>query len=417
MAKFAYVAWNAQGKEIKGEIDGASSADALQKIRAQGFFPTSIAEARGKTAGGPAAGRKMSFSLGSGVSRKQLTLFTRQLATLQEAGLPIVRSLKTLERQVKKASRMKTILLELAESVEGGASFSEALAQYPNVFDKLFVNMVKAGEAGGVLDTILERLADFLEKSERLRRRVIGALIYPITVLIVAFIIVGGLMIFVVPQFRDLFQKLEVPLPWVTDALLNFSDFLKRHFYLPIAIPIAGWITVVAFRSTPQGRVTIDRVKLAFPGLGVIANKATISRFTRTLGTLIASGVPILEALSIVKDAAGNEVVSRAIGKIHDSIREGESIAEPLRHSGICDAMVVDMIDVGEETGELDKMLMKVADKYDEEVDVAVDALMKVFEPALIVTLGVIIGTTVIALFYPLVTMINTLSQKTGGAH
>jgi type IV pilus assembly protein PilC len=288
-------------------------------------------------------------------------------------------------------------------------TFSEALGKHPKAFDKLYVNMVRAGEIGGVLDAILQRLADFREKAMRLKKRVIGAMIYPVAVVVVAGGILFGILKWIVPKFLKMFDELGVEVPLPTRILMAFGDFVNHKWYW-IPIIIGGMIVMMkAIGATSGGRYVIDKIKLKLPLFGTIINKSTIARFTRTLGTLVASGVPILEALNITKETAGNAVITRALGHVHDSIREGESIAEPLAQSKICDDMVVNMIDVGEETGDLDKMLLKIADQYDEDVDVAVASLTSLIEPIMIIFLGVAVGFIVISLFLPLISLMSSV--------
>jgi type IV pilus assembly protein PilC len=423
MPVFQFEAMNNAGAEVKDEIEAASSEEAISKIRGLGYFPTSVKE-KGKGGrlgqllggGAPAKGKPKkkgkTFTIG-GVSAKKLTQFTRQLSTLQDAGLPILRSIRILEGQMKPGV-LKNALIDVGDDIEGGSSLSEAMAKHPRVFDRLYTNMVKAGETGGVLDTILQRLADFREKSQRLKRRVIGAMIYPIMVILVAAGIVTFIMISIIPKFRDIFKEFEVKLPAATEALITVSDIFRQYWYLLPAVPIGLIVLVKLIKKNRSGRYAIDKIKLKMPVVGPILNKTAISRFARTLGTLIASGVPILEALNIVRDTAGNEVIASAVSRVHDSIREGESIAGPLKQSRVCDDIVVNMIDVGEETGDLDKMLLKVADNYDEEVDVLVAGLISLLEPLLILFLGGTVGFIVIALFMPLVTLISSLGQGGG---
>jgi type IV pilus assembly protein PilC len=328
-----------------------------------------------------------------------------------DAGLPIVRSLKILGNQ-QKPGLLKNIVIEVSEDVETGSSFSEALAKHPKTFDKLYVNMVKAGEAGGVLDVILQRLAGFMERMEALKRKIIGASIYPAVVITIAVAVVLAIMTFIVPKFQEVFKQVKVPMPALTLMLMSISDVIKNYWWAIVATPFVFLFVIKAWGRTKGGRLTIDRIKLNAPLVGPIIKKSVISRFCRTLGTLLQSGVPILEALAIVKNATGNEVVSNAIGTVHDSIREGESIAEPLAACGVFDDIVINMIDVGEETGELDKMLLKIADNYDAEVDAAVSALMSVMEPILIVGLGFTVGFIVVALFLPLISLLEGIGQK-----
>ena len=349
---------------------------------------------------------------------KKLTLFTRQLSTLQDAGLPLLRSIQILEQQ-QKPGLLKSILGTVAEDVEAGSTLSDSMAKHPKAFDRLYTKMVNAGEIGGVLDIILQRLAQFMEKSQRLKRRVVGALIYPAAVIIIATLIVTGIMYFVIPKFQDIFNDFDVQLPGLTIWLINTSAWVAGNATPDQAVPGAVWIVLSPFiiygffkliRITTFGRAATDVVLCKIPVLGGLVKKTSVARFTRTLGTLIAAGVPILEAILITRGASGNYGFEKALTKVHDSIREGESFAGPLRESKAVDSIVVNMVDVGEETGDLDTMLMKVADNYDEEVDVAVQSLISLLEPALVVLLGVVVGTIVLALFLPLVSMIESVS-------
>ena len=410
MPVFVYEALDSQGQEVRGEIEAVSSEEAIVKIRNKSYFPTNVKEKavkRGQRAVG--SRKKRSFAIG-GVKAKQLCTFTRQLSTLQDAGLPIVRSLKILEEQ-QKPGVLKNQLAEVAEDVEGGATLSEALSKHPKTFDKLYVNMVRAGEAGGVLDSILERLAAFMEKSQRLKKQVISALIYPAAVISVAGLILAGIMVYIIPKFKEMFSDMRIDLPPLTMLLITISDWLKNYYYLIPLIPFSIFVFMKVVAANKTGRYIIDKIKLKIPLFGQIISKSTISRFCRTLGTLIASGVPILEALSIVKEASGNAVFENAIGRVHDSIREGENIVGPMAACKIVDAMVLNMIDVGEETGELDKMLLKIADTYDEDVDALVGGLMSLIEPLLIVFLGGAVGFIVVALFMPLITLMQNIGQ------
>ncbi len=409
MGVFAYEAVDAKGKKVKAEVEAANTQEAINKVHSMGYFPTNVKEKAG--AGGASNRQGVAKKKGSGfvlggVSQKHLTAFTQQLSILQDAGLPIVRSLKILEGQMKPCL-LKIIVGQVAEDVETGSSLSEAMGKHPKAFDRLYVNMIKAGEAGGVLDTILQRLAEFMEKAQKLRRKVIGASIYPAAVISVAVIIVSGIMVFVIPSFEKVFTDLGKQLPPLTDALLKLSRFVANYWFLIPGFPFGIMMGLKFIGKNKAGRIAIDKVKLGMPMFGTIVKKSTISRFCRTLGTLITSGVPILEALAIVKNAVGNEVIASAVQTVHDSIREGESIAEPLAATKVFDDLVINMIDVGEETGELDKMLIKVADNFDDEVDAAVGALMSILEPALIIGMGGTIGFIVIALFLPLVDLIK----------
>lgn len=412
MPLFKFEAMNAQGETVKDELEATNSEEAIQKIRGRNLFPTNVTEkaakkARQKKSATAPGESKKSLAIG-GVSAKALTTFTRQLSTLQDAGLPVVRSIKILEHQMKPGS-LKNSLIDVADDVESGSTFSEALAKHPRIYDKLYVNMIRAGEIGGVLDQILQRLADFREKSQRLKKKIIGAMVYPTVVIVVAGGIVTGIMIFIVPKFEKMFAEFDTELPGPTVMLMNVSNFLQHEWYVGLAVIFGAFVMLKAIGATKTGGFMLDTVKLKLPVFGVIIGKSTISRFARTLGVLISSGVPILEALSIVKETAGNAVVARAINNVHDSIREGESLAEPLAESKVCDDMVVNMIAVGEETGDLDKMLIKVADTYDDDVDTAVEGMTSLIEPVMIVVLGAMVGSIVIALFMPLIELMGSV--------
>ena len=423
MPTFAYEALNAAGKPQKGTIDAASNEEAVQRIKAQGYFPTAVREQKGKKAeegdkpGDAKKAKKKKGGVGFGrVKPKQLTLFTRQLSTLQDAGLPLLRSLQILESQLK-PGKMKNVLQGVCEEVEGGTSLSEAMSKYPSAFDRLFVKMVNAGEIGGVLDIILQRLAEFMEKSQRLKRKIRGAMVYPIVVILIAGIILTAIMVFIIPKFEEIFRDFGVKLPFLTVWLIDTSRWVAGNmpgqripgFIFVIIAPFVAVSFWKLIRKAGPGRAATDRGILWLPVFGGLVRKTCIARFTRTLGTLISAGVPILEAIMITSETSGNYVYEKALKDVHDSIREGESFAGPLRESKTCDAIVVNMIDVGEETGELDAMLMKIADNYDEEVDVAVASLVSLLEPLMVVVLGGIVGTIVVAMFLPLVAMINSL--------
>jgi type IV pilus assembly protein PilC len=431
MATFQYEAMNAAGQEVKDEIEAPNTEEAIAKIRGLGYFPTKVRQKGGakKTTTAVPGAKKKRASAGR-VSTKQLTQVTRQLSTLMDAGLPILRSLRILEQQQKPGS-MRVALRNVGEDVEGGATLSEAMSHFPKVFDRLYCNMIAAGEAGGVLDVILQRLAEFMEKAQKLKRKVIGAMIYPAVVIGFALLIVAGIMYFVVPKFKQIFLDFGASLPAPTKMLLGLSDFIigesvdasgkKTTMLIPgwafiFVMPVALFIFFKIVRKFKPGRVVMDTVSLKIPILGSILAKTAIARFTRTLGTLIAAGVPILEAITITKDTSGNEVFVTALGKVHDSIREGESFAAPLKAAKVVDALVVNMVDVGEETGDLDKMLIKVADNYDEEVETLVASLVSLLEPIMVVMLGVMVGFIVISLFLPMVSLINNLTGGGSGA-
>jgi len=421
MPTYAFEAMNQSGQEVKDEIDALTTEEALTKIRGMGYFPTRIREKGAKSkAAGAKKGKGGKRSTGK-IKSKVLTQFTRQLSTLQDAGLPILRSLNILEDQ-QKPGKLKNILKTMTEDIEGGSTLSEALARHPKAFDRLYVNMVAAGEAGGVLDVILVRLAEFKEKGQKLQRKIVGALIYPAVVVMFAGGIVSGIMIVVIPKFKTIFQDFDTKLPGITTLLLNMSDWMVIGKPLPgwavlLFGPFAIFFAMKTIRSSPGGRHVTDYMMLKIPGFGIMVKKTSIARFTRTLGTLITAGVPILEAINITRETSGNEVYARAMAKVHDSIREGESFASPLRATGVCDNLVVNMIDVGEETGELDKMLLKIADNYEEEVDVAVASLVSLLEPVMVIVLGSVVGFIVLALFMPLVSLMQSVGGGGGGGN
>ena len=431
MPKYDYVALDARGKETKGTVEVASQNEAIGRVKEMGLFPTKIIETEkpqekkaSKQKSRPAAGGKKRGKLdmqinikipglGGKVKPKVLTTFTRQLATLVDAGLPLLRGPRVLEKQERNGT-LRRILGELAVAIEGGSTFSEALAQHPKVFNRLFVNMVKAGELGGVLEVVLKRLAEFSEKAQKIKGKVKAALFYPVAVLIVAVGILALLLIMVIPKFKEVFAGMGVKLPGFTVFVLACSDAVRLHI-----LPTLGCVAVVVVMfllaiKTKIGRLVWDKVKLKVPPFGPVVSKVAISRFARTLGTLVSSGVPILQALTIVKETAGNVIISNAIANVHESVKEGETITSPLEASGVFPPMVVSMVDVGEQTGALPEMLLKIADTYDEEVDNAVAAMTSLLEPIMIVCLAVIVGSIVIAMFLPLIDLMNTVGD-TGG--
>jgi type IV pilus assembly protein PilC len=369
-------------------------------------------------------GLKKEFHIGGPrkATVSDITLFTRQLATLLDAGLPLVRGLRILQQQQPEGTQLRIVLRDVVTAVEGGKTFSDALSKYPNVFDNLFVNMVRAGEAGGVLETVLNRLAEFSEKAQKLRRKVKSAMTYPIVVLSIAMLVVVFLLTFVIPRFKAMFEEQDRALPFITQALINFADWLVAFItfknpvmtIVVVAILIAIYVFWRMFKASKAGKYSLDAFKVNAPIFGTLVRKVIIARFTRTLGTLISSGVPILQALDIVRDAVGNAVVARAIGNVHTSIKEGESVVAPLRESGIFDAMVIGMIDVGEETGTLAEMMLRVSDTYDDEVDTAVEGLTSLLEPLLIVFLALIVGTIVVAMFLPLLSLMKGMGAASG---
>ena len=412
MAVYSYVALNPQGKEVKGTIEAENATLAATQVREMGYFPTRIKEQRLPTAvqkkkreGGALQMTIKIPGLTTRVKPKQLTEFTRQLATLIDAGLPLVRSLNILRDQAKPGI-LKDILTNLVERIEGGSTFSEALAQHPQSFSKLYINMVKAGEMGGILEVVLNRIAEFMEKELALKRKIRGAMVYPVAVAVVAGGIVGFIMTFIIPTFKKMFQEFggvgaNLPLP--TRVLILTSDLIKTRWYYGL---IGLFFLIIVFKlitRTSKGKFAIDFLKLKLLIFGPLFLKTAVARFARTLGTLINSGVPILQALAIVKETSGNEVISRAMVKVHDSIREGESIAKPLEEARVFPPLVVHMVGVGEETGALDTMLIKVADAYEDEVDTTVAGLASILEPLLLIGMGVVVGFIVISLYLPLI--------------
>jgi len=416
MAVFAFKAHDKRtNKEISDSIEAGSEVEAIATIKKRGFLPIEVREVRAKSGKAAAAGAKSGgkgFALfGGGVKIKQVTLFTRQLSTLQDAGLPIVQSMQILT-DMQRPGVFKNALGKVTEEVQSGTMLSDAMSRYPRIWDRLYTNLVKAGEAAGALDVILRRLAEFMEKAQTLKKKVIGAMIYPIAVLSIATIILAFIMIMIVPKFEQIFKDLGIALPGLTEALISFSRFMGSYWWLLLMLIIGTVIGLKMFGRTEKGAAILDRIALRIPVLGMIIRKSSVARFTRTLGTLVTSGVGFLDALDITKSATPNVVVRNAIQDVRDSVKEGETVNEPLRRSGVFDDMVVNMIKVGEETGELDKMLIKIANTYDEEVDSAVGAMMSLLEPMLIIFMGGAVGFIVIALFIPLIKIIENISSQ-----
>lgn len=359
--------------------------------------------------GGPA--KKIGLSFGRPINAKGLTLFTRQLATLVKAGMPILRAIEVLARQERNPA-FKPILESLAEAIRSGGNFSDGLLQHPKVFDRLYVNMVKAGEAGGVLEIVLERLSKFMEKAEKIKGKVKSAMTYPVIIMFIAVGIVAALMVFVIPKFEDIFASMlkGQALPTLTRLVLAVSRFVQTQIIITIGIGFAIYFAFNAFGRTKPGRSFYDLLAIKLPGLGDLVLKASISRFTRTFGTLLSSGVPILQAILITRDTSGNVHVAAALDLVHDRVKEGEGVARPLESTKVFPGMVTSMIEVGEETGSLPEMLNRIADTYDDEVDNAVGGLTSILEPIMIVFMAVVVGTIVIALFLPIIKIIETLS-------
>jgi len=427
MPQFTYVALDSRGQESTGFVEAISTNDAIGQLREAGYFPTGVyQEEQGgapekksrrsvKTVRAlPGVKRKGTILFQKrAVKAKTLMVFTRQLATLIDAGLPLLRGLSVLAKQERDVL-LKNTINEVADSVQGGSTFSESLALHPKIFNKLFVNMVTAGELGGVLELVLSRLAEFQEKAQKVKNKVKSAMIYPVIVLSLAMIIMAFLFVFIVPKFAAIFHDMlgDKPLPAITQTVIGISGFMQHHWLVligAIVLLISGYKIVA---RTPTGRAVIDRLALRTPLFGDLTRKSSISRSARTRGTRVTSGVPILQALNITRETAGNTVIANAISRIHDSVKEGESIVQPLDASGAFPPMVISMVDVGEETGQLPEMLLKIAEVYDDEVDNSVAGLTSMLEPIMIVMLAVVVGTIVVALFMPLISIIGGLQAQ-----
>jgi len=410
MPKYAYRALNKEGKQTFGIIQADTQALAINDVRSLGLFPTHVREAtRADERKALRAGRGLNELYFGGVKTKELCVMTRQLSTLIDAGLPLLRCINVLIAQLKPC-KLRDILREISSDIQSGSTFAEALAKHPKQFDRLFVNMVRAGEVGGLLETVLQRLAIFMERREMLKRRVRSALIYPIAVIIIAMGIVAFLLMKVVPVFAEIFTEFGGELPGPTKLLIAAGDVVIYKWWLMIVVFCWTVIGLKLMFKSKQVKRVFDRVILKVPLIGDLVTKVSVARFARTLGTLVTSGVPILQALKITRETIGNEVVQNAVDKVHDSVQDGGTIAVPLDESKVFPAMVVNMIDVGEETGALDSMLMKVADIYDAEVEAAVDGMLALMEPMIIVVLGGIIGFIVVALYLPIFTLGDQIS-------
>ncbi len=444
MATFQYIAKDSAGNETRGQIEAGDRASAIAAVRAQGLLPTALGEVksaapaaaapagnapRGRKGGpAPAAKKKgsglnkeininikMPAFLRGKVKTKVLTQFTRQLATLVNAGLPLMRGLEVLRRQMKDP-QMSEALTGISDNIAAGGTFSEALTAYPKIFDNLYVNMVKAGEAGGVLEVVLGRLAEFAEKNEKIKNKVKGAMIYPIVVLFAAVGITGFLMVQVVPKFKQVFADMlgGAALPPITEFVMGVSEWVQQN-YLMLLIVVAALVVIKkVVGKTQAGAYFYDVLSLKMPVTGTLVQRSAVSRVTRTLGTLLSSGVPILQSLTIVRDTTGNRVVSKALQNVHDAVKEGEGMTAPLAQCPVFPPMVTSMVEVGEETGALADMLTRIANTYDDEVDNAVAGMTAAIEPALIIVLAVVVGTIVIAMFLPMIKIISSVSG--GGA-
>ena len=442
MPTYQFEAMDASGKEIKDVVEAVNEDEAAITIKHMGYYLTklSVRKERKSSVAATSTKKGKTFTL-AGVPSKVLCTFTRQLSILQDAGLPILRSLKILENQAKPGA-LKNALIDVIDEIEGGATLSEAMAKCPKAFNRLYVNMIKAGEAGGALEVILQRLAEFTEKSEALKRKIKGALTYPVCVVMFSVGILAFLMITIIPKFIKIFEDFDTTLPAMTQWLIYISNMFVYYWWILIAVPVGVWLLIKMMNQSDYCRFGWNLFTLKMPVFGQLVEKNAVARAMRTLGTLVSSGVPIIEAITITRETTGNGVFERLFDKILEAIRQGESIAKPIKENSIppihpvaifwwcffcagpvglliymmkfrqkiMDDMVVNMIDVGEETGELDKMLYKVADTFDDEVNVLTDSLMSLMEPLLIIFLGGMVGFIVISLFMPLIGLISKLS-------
>ena len=428
MATFQYIAKDSAGNETRGTVEAGDRNSAIAAVRAQGLLPTALGEVKSSSAK-PKAKAPTPQKKKSGLNKdininlklpswmrgkiktKILTQFTRQLATLVNAGLPLMRGIEVLKRQMKDP-QMVEALNGIGENIAAGGTFSESLTQYPKIFDHLYVNMVKAGEAGGVLEVVLGRLAEFAEKSEKIKNKVKGAMIYPIVVLVAAIGITTFLLVAVIPKFQQVFNDMlgGAALPPITQFVIDASGFVQ-HNGLQIFLAVVAFVVLMKIiGKTEKGAYFFDVLKLKMPVTGTLTQRSAVSKFTRTLGTLLSSGVPILQSLTITRDTTGNRVLTEAIQNVHDSVKEGESMTQPLSQCKVFPPMVVSMVEVGEETGALADMLTRIANTYDDEVDNAVAGMTAAIEPALIIVLAVVVGTIVIAMFLPMVKIIGSVS-------
>jgi type IV pilus assembly protein PilC len=422
MTNYSYVAIDPRGFETRGSLEVADQSEAIKRIKEMGLFPTKVLAARQRRARSAAARpktnqpRRLFLPLAGTVKGRSLTTFTRQLATLVEAGMPLLRALRTLQEQ-EASPALKRTIGQLSDSIEGGSSLAEAVAVHPRVFNSLYLNMVRAGELSGALELTLRRLAEFMEKAQRIKGKIKAALFYPASVLVVALGILVVLMVFVVPRFKAVFDGLlnGTPLPAFTLFVFKLSEVVKNHCLVTAFVLAAATTAFLLTLRTTWGRWTFDQFKLAMPVLGPLFRKVAISRFARTLGTLAGNGVPILQALTIARDTAGNVVFSRLISLVHENVKQGEPIAPTLKASRVFPVMVAGMVDVGEQTGALPDMLGRVADTYDEEVDNAASAMTALLEPILIVFLAFIVGSIVIAMFLPLIKTMDFFTNPNAG--
>ena len=422
MPVFQYTATDQTGASSQGNFEAESEEQARSQLAQYGLNVTQLVPLdNGQTEGKGVAAEKtkkkkkglMALQLGGGPSNEDISVFTRQMSTLVQAGLPLLRSLEVMIKQQEKKPKFKAMLENISEKVSSGGNLSDGLALYPKTFDNLFVNMVKAGEAGGVLELVLDRLAQFQEKSIRTIKKVKSAMIYPAVIMFVAVGIVTLLMMVVVPQFQSIFQQMlrGAPLPGPTQIIINISDAFSGHPVLVLGGMAGVVFGLIMFKKTKYGARTFDWLGLNIPAVRDVVSKSNISRITRTFGTLLSSGVPILQALQITRDTLTNGYFVQAMGNVHDSVRDGEAMAVQMNREKVFPSMVTSMVEIGEETGELPDMLTRIADNYDEDVDNAVASMTSLIEPVMIVLLALVVGFIVIALFLPIVGIIETIGK------
>jgi type IV pilus assembly protein PilC len=424
MPQFTYTAIDGDGTEKMGVLEAADQRQATLVLRRQNLFPVEMSlsgtigitdvpqkPVAGVKPGGLAVRKPARWSLRNAIRPREIAILTRQLATLLRAGMPLLRGLEVLGRQERNGALRRT-LESLADGIKSGGTLSSAMAQHPRVFDRLYLNMIKAGEAGGVLDVVLERLARFQEKSLQLKGKVKAAMVYPLIVLGVATVILVGLLVIVVPKFKQIFADLlkGAPLPGLTQAVLSISDAVKGHYLLSLGAMVGGWVAFKLFSRTSRGIRLVDGLVICMPLFGELFLKGIIARFGRTLGTLLSSGVPILPALLITRDTCNNAQIAAALTEVHDRVKEGAPVARPLEATRVFPPMVTSMMDVGEHTGQMPEMLGKVADIYEDEVDNAVAGLSSLIEPIMILLLALMVGTIVVALFLPIVRIVQLLT-------
>ncbi len=401
MAEYSYKALDKGGREVKGVIEASSEDVIVERLRNMGYYPLEVSIEKAKAGNVDILALPGVRSVFHRIKTKHVMVFTRQFATLIDAGLPIIKSLSILSEQVESVV-FKEKIQQISKDIEAGGTLSDALAKHPKVFDNLYVNMVRAGEIGGVLEAVLNKIAEFLEKRQAIIGKVRSAMMYPLVVIVLAAGIVAFILVFIVPEFKNIYDQLGAELPGPTQILVDAGYILANQTIWVVVGLVVLFFIFKKINSTKEGKYRIDQLKLKVPVFGQLFRKTAIVRFSGTLSTLITSGVPILQALDICRETSGNEVVTRALNDVYDSVKEGESIHEPLSKCKVFPPLVVHMVAVGEETGAIDQMLSKVAEAYEREVDDTVNALTSILEPVLIVFLGVIVGAIVIALYLPL---------------